>query len=459
MTDFVWSPQVGPQLHAITARKVVDELLYGGARGGGKTSLLLGSFAQDLDQGAAWRGILFRRSHPELDEVVKQSLEIYPATGGEWKVGRREWHWPNGAQLSFRHLDNEADVTRYQGHQYSILLWDELANHSSLDAYKAMLGTLRGPAKNKRVVSTANPGGRCHAEVKSYFGIDRAPNGYVPFRCKKSGMVRCYIPARVEDNKILLENDPGYIDRLHAVGDPALVAAWLEGDWDASPGSMFAVSRDSLVVDPFEIPDSWVIFAALDYGENNPTAGCLLAVDYDDDVWVINSYYASGAGAEHARGISRMIEGCPFTRGKHGVVGRAARQVLAPSDMWTKRAPGEASQARSVADTFTENGVYLHRANMDRVNGWRNIGNLLHHGRLKFFRGYSEPILDSLLSVQRDTRNMEDVAKGGDDHGADALRYGINHVYKPRKGTRPAAADGGRLIEQIIAEKPSSRYA
>ena len=61
--------------------------------------------------------------------------------------------------------------------------------------------------------------------------------------------------------------------------------------------------------------------------------------------------------------------------------------------------------------------------------------------------------------MQRDQRNMEDVAKGGDDHGADALRYGINHVYKPRKGVKPAASDGGRLIEQIIAEKPGSRYS
>lgn len=454
---YAWSPQLGPQLNAIVARNVVQELLFGGARGGGKSSYLCGDWLQDIEQGNNWRGILFRRSYPELDEIIRQTLEIFPLTGGVWKVGAKEWRWPNGAQLSLRHLDNEADIVNYQGHSYSWIGWDELPTWPSMQPYRQMLATLRGPAQNKRVRATGNPGGRCHGEVKSYFAIDRWPAGNVPFRDRRTGMVRLFVPSRVQDNRILLENDPDYIQRLQGVGDPDLVRAWLEGDWDSSPGSMFGVARDELLVEPFEIPDNWPLFCSLDYGEQNPTVGCLLAVDYDDDVWVVSSYYASGAGAEHARGVKNLIEQCPFTRGR-GIVGRSPRQVLAPSDMWTKRAPGEASQARSVADTFQEAGVFLTRANMDRVNGWRNVGNLLHHGRLKFFEGYADPILDSLLSVQRDTRNPEDVAKGGDDHGADALRYGVNHVYKARRRANTKQADGDKLISQLLRDEMQGRY-
>ena len=419
--EWAWSPQLGPQTNAIVARKVVQELFFGGARGGGKSSYLLGDWLQDIDQGQNWRGILFRRSYPELDEIIRQSLQIFPLTGGEWKVGAKEWRWPNGAQLSLRHLDNDADIINYQGHSYSWVAWDELPTWPSMDAYRQMLATLRGPAQNKRVRATGNPGGRCHNEVKRYFGIDKCPAGNVPFKDKRTGHVRLFVPSKVEDNQILLDNDPGYIQRLQGVGDPELVRAWLAGDWDSSPGSMFGVSRDQVLVEPFEIPSSWPLFVSLDYGEQNPSVGCLIAVDYDDDIWVINSYYASGAGAEHARGIKAMIEGCPFTRGRNDVVGRAPRMVLAPSDMWTKRSPGEAATARSVADTFQEQGIHLTRANMDRVGGWRAIANLLHNGRLKFFDGYTNRVVDSLLSVQRDSRNPEDVEKGGDDHGADCF--------------------------------------
>ena len=42
-----WKAQEGPQLKAIQMANI-PEMLYGGARGGGKTSWLLGDFAQDV---------------------------------------------------------------------------------------------------------------------------------------------------------------------------------------------------------------------------------------------------------------------------------------------------------------------------------------------------------------------------------------------------------------------------
>ncbi len=63
-TVTVWEPQPGPQSLAIAAQ-FVGELMYGGARGGGKSDYLLGDFLQDVPQGAVWRGIIFRRSYPD----------------------------------------------------------------------------------------------------------------------------------------------------------------------------------------------------------------------------------------------------------------------------------------------------------------------------------------------------------------------------------------------------------
>ncbi len=455
-TEFVWSPQMGPQAMAIMSGEAIDELFYGGAAGGGKSDFLLADAVQDVEQGSDWVGIIFRRHTTDMDELIHRSMEIYGPMGGEYKVGIRTWRFPGGAEIRLRHMDTDADFMKYMGHSYAYIGWDELPTWDSLRPYQMMKSRLRGPAQHKRIRATGNPGGKCHGEVKRYFAIDKYPDGYVPLQDKESKMVRCFIPARVQDNRALLDADPDYPNRLMGMGDPELTAAYLDGNWDVSLGAMFSAMRSDLLVDPFEVPENWPLFMAMDYGENNPTAAVLLAVDYDDDVWVVSSYYSSGAGAEHARGIEAMIDECRYTS-IGGAYGRQPRLLLAPGDMWTRRAPGDVSQARAPVDTFRDHGLPLSKANMDRVNGWRNIANLLYAGRLKFFRGSTERVVDSLLSLQRESRNPED-ASSGDDHGADALRYGINHVYKARKVEDRPLNDGGRLIDQLADDLIESRY-
>ena len=234
-----WRPQLGPQAIAIDARYVVDELFLGGGRGGGKSDYLLGDFLADVEQGAAWQGILFRRTYPELDELIRRSQVLY--RGAEYKVGRHEWRFPNGATLKFRHIDSVHDAAHYQGHAYTWCGWDELTNFSSLEPYDMLKATLRSAhnVKGMRIRATGNPGGPGHAAVKARF-VDVA-EPMTPYKDPVTGMTRVYIPARIYDNKKLLEADPRYLDRLKAVGDEALVQAWLEGVWEALVGSYFSI--------------------------------------------------------------------------------------------------------------------------------------------------------------------------------------------------------------------------
>lgn len=72
---------------------------------------------------------------------------------------------------------------------------------------------------------------------------------------EKRCVFRVFIPTRLSDNRILIEKDPNYINRLKSSGPPWLVRAWLEGDWDAEAGeSLFA--EKNLLVDglPVEFP-------------------------------------------------------------------------------------------------------------------------------------------------------------------------------------------------------------
>ena len=179
----------------------------------------------------------------------------------------------------------------------------------------------------------------------------------------------------------------------------------------------------------------------------------IIAVDFDDDIWVIDEYYRKGAGsADHARIIKAMIDNCPY-------VTERPRLKLAPADMWTKRAPGEASQALASKDSFEAIGLHLTRANSARVNGWRIIKDLMYAGRLKFFKGRTEQVVQSFSTVRRDPKDPEDVLEGGNDHPADGLRYGIKHTYKARKAPTKPDGDGQRLLDLLELDEPKYRYA
>jgi hypothetical protein len=269
-------PQAGPQTEAIR-KHWVTELFFGGAVGGGKSDFLLGDFAQDVPQrwGPWWRGILFRRTYGELEELISRSQEIYPPwfPGVEWKETAKTWVWPNGATLKMRYLEHSSDWMRYWGHQYTWIGWDELPSWPDLLAYQKLIARLRSahPVPNKRVRSTGNPGGPGHQAVKAYFGIDRQPLGGAVERDPTSGSTRLFVRSRVQDNRILLENDPGYVKRLHGLGSDALVKAWLEGDWTVVAGAYFPEwSMARHVIAPRALPEYWQRFRAMDWGSARP---------------------------------------------------------------------------------------------------------------------------------------------------------------------------------------------
>jgi len=453
-----WTPQPGPQERAIRAA-FVDELFFGGARGGGKSEFLMGDFAADVGHGSHWRGVLFRRTYPELDEIIERSKQIYYASfpGAEYKVGAKTWVFPTGAQLRLRHIENEGDADHYQGHSYSWIGFDELTQWPNLNAYnklKACLRTGGKRIKTRRIRSSGNPGGPGHNAVKSYF-IDVAPEGTV-YKDPKDRTTRMFIRSLVTDNKILLKNDPLYIERLKGVGDEQLVKAWLEGDWEVFIGQYFTNWDNSrVVVNSFEIPESWPLFGGMDYGETSPTSFGLYTVDYDYVCYRICEYYVAGrVASQHARDIRTMIESCPMTGG------RMPQAIYCDPSMFVKRRLSEFVQT-SPADVFAEHGLFLTPATNDRVTGWRVINDALLKGRLKVFHGWNEVLCKTLPSLPRSSRNPEDIDTDAEDHAADELRYAMMHIYKPAK--QRAVQDknpflGRNLLKSLHTHDRKGRY-
>ena len=126
--SIAWAPQRGSQ--ALVLACPISELLNDGTRGSMKTDTLLMDFAQHVGQGfgAAWRGILFRQSYPQLAEIVVRSKkwfnQIFPGAG--YNKNEHIWTWPTGEELLFRYMDSPDDYWNYHGHQYPWIGWEEI---------------------------------------------------------------------------------------------------------------------------------------------------------------------------------------------------------------------------------------------------------------------------------------------------------------------------------------------
>jgi hypothetical protein len=122
-----------------------------------------------------------------------------------------------------------------------------------------------------RILCGANPGNVGHLFVKATFvdGCGEMELRQMP--ANEGGMLRQYIPARLEDNPSMAADDPGYENRLEGLGSPELVRAMRRGDWDVIEGAFFQeFQRHIHVIQPFEVPEHWLRFGAFDWGSARP---------------------------------------------------------------------------------------------------------------------------------------------------------------------------------------------
>lgn len=448
-----WAPQPGPQTEAICATWC-EELLYGGAAGGGKTDFLLGDYLQDVEHfGAAWQGILFRRSMPELEEMIGRSMEIYPQVGAQWKEGRKRWEWANGAKLRMRYLEVDRDATRYQGGAYAWIGWDELGQHPTPFGYKYLRGRLRSahPVPRKRIRASANPGGVGHHWIKSKW-VTQNPLGGALMTDPDTGRDVMFIRAKLSDNKILMHNDPHYGDRLRGMGSEALVRAWLDGDWDIIAGAFFPeFSVEKHVVRPRTLPEEWTRFRSADWGSAKP---------FSVGWWAISD----GSLPEFPRGaLIRYREwyGIKTTPGGsfEPNVGLKLTAEEVGAGIFEREAGDKVSGGFLDPSAFAHNGgpsiaerifeggkrkVPFHAADNSRVakhgaqGGWDQLRARLKgdaDGRpMIYFFDTCVHAIRTLPALQHDQMRAEDVDTEGEDHAPDEIRYAcMSRPFVPLK--------------------------
>jgi hypothetical protein len=125
-----------------------------------------------------------------------------------------------------------------------------------------------------RILCGANPGNIGHLFVKRMFVDGAQPMELRPMPPEEGGKVRQYIPAVLEDNPSMAEDDPTYEHTLTGMGSPELVKAMRWGDWNVVLGAFFSMFDERRhIIEPFKLPDTWLKFAAHDWGSASP--GCV----------------------------------------------------------------------------------------------------------------------------------------------------------------------------------------
>lgn len=309
------SPQAGPQTMFMASK--ADIVIYGGAAGGGKTHALLLEALRHKDV-KGFGGIIFRKNYTQItaegglwDASHKLFSQVKNAESK--KTPKLHWRFEGGGKLSFAHLEREEDLKSWQGTEIAYIAFDELT-HFTKRQFLYMLSRNRTTCGVKPYVRAT-----CNPDVDSWVAdfiswwINQETgypiperSGHVRYMCVLNDTIywadnseeltekydvspeECktvtFIASRLEDNKILMESDPGYLANLKAMTEVDMERL-LYGNWKikASAGSFFKRTQigEFLVKAPDDLVAvcrAWDL-AATDKDENDNaayTAGVLM---------------------------------------------------------------------------------------------------------------------------------------------------------------------------------------
>lgn len=412
---------------------------YGGAAGGGKTDafLMLGVIICHAFKGA--RVVFMRRTFAELegpDGAINRSIELFSGVG-TYNETKHRWTFDDtGSQLYFGHCQHEKDRTKYQGNQINVLLIDE-ATHFTWMITDYLITRNRSvvPGLKPFAAMASNPGNIGHVWYSDLFDIHdlsggaEGPHQQIKHRLTPNGKYEdvYFIPAKLEDNQVLMKLDPDYERKLEDRGED-LVEALRWGNWQVFAGQAFRTwRRDRHVIEPAKIPAHWAKWRALDWGYVKPFCCLWLTMNPDSGrVYVYRELYIPGLTD---RQQARLI--LHFTPGDENIVTTYAD----PNSYWTRKTRSENNREieYTTADVYAEEGVILSRANNDRLDGKRKVDRLLADlpdGRpgLQVF-STCKSLIKEVPNLVYDDRQVEDVDSDQDDHAYDALRYGLTN-YK-----------------------------
>jgi predicted phage terminase large subunit-like protein len=404
-------PQSGPQSQFCAS--IADVVIYGGARGGGKSWSLVFEAARNIKI-PGYNAILFRRTSPELTgggSIWEESQKIYPWLGGRPRENVLDWVFPSGARIEFSHLQYAKDAAAHQSKQYALICFDELTHFTESQFWFLMSSNRStcGVRPYIRAATNPDPDSWVRRLIDWWIGDD----GFaIP---ERSGVVRwfvrsgddlhwadspeplramypdqpclslTFIPATLDDNKALTDADPTYRGKLLAL-PRVLRERFLGGNWDVRPSAGMYFQRSFFeVVD--EMPAEVVRrVRGWDKAASKPTP------EHPDPDWTAGVRYSkTPAGIFFIEHIERFREGPAGTESR--IVNTTTGDgPLVHSVHWQDPGAAGKTEVDHYARLLSGYVVKSHRASKDKVTFCEPVSAQAEHGNVKVVRGeWNEP--------------------------------------------------------------------
>lgn len=449
----------------------VDEILFGGSRGGGKTASLI---VDSVLRGRTWhyegeglsrrvvidkrsidypeyQALILRKNYKDLEtNFIPAAKRVYRPLGAKYSEKRQSFSFPSGALVFMGHCETERDLDKYIGGNFHYLGIEEV-NQFEEGWVQALKGSIRtvNPELKPLKRYTTNPGGIGHTWLKKRF-IEKCRPVFVEKRYSKkydlyhrvmmpgkpyydeSGNSVLFIPSGVFDNPYILDNDPNYVRVLKEL-DPVKRKMWLDGDWDVMGGLFFSEWNSLVHVIPaqsFTLDKSkQKIYRCIDYGSENPFACLFVAVDPDGYAVVFDEVYESGTvPSQQAELIMRKTVEWGLSEDDIYLTVLDPAMKVRNSEYY--------GTMRSVLDIYMEAGLRnLHLGDNNRVPGWVMFKEYLHIPDIgvPFLRFTSRCYhsLETVPNLVMSRKNVDDIDTRQEDHIADALRYLLMYLRVP----------------------------
>lgn len=294
MRKIVWTPHKGKQTYLFQCPAEV--ILYGGAKGGGKSESLIILSNRDCNKDG-YKALILRRTFPELERhIIERSHRLFGGVG-KYDSKNHRWTFPTPvkpgsrvsvggkATIEFGYLERDSDLDKYQGAEYARILVDESTQHPE-NRIRFMMTCLRSPVPNilRQLVLGSNPVGIGFGWHKLMFIIDRKPlHIYNDARWASDGKAvdhtTCFIPSTVWDNPTLLKNDPDYPKKLQTQHG-AVTRALLFGSWEETVNMALEFDFELHTCPARTIPEWATRWVGIDWGKTDQAASVWFAADH-----------------------------------------------------------------------------------------------------------------------------------------------------------------------------------
>jgi PBSX family phage terminase large subunit len=407
------------------------EVLLSGPAGTGKSRACL----EKLNLVAMQRPIraaIIRKTRKSLTQSAMTTLEskVLPQPNQvRFHEGDQEYRYPSGARVMVAGLDDPEKV----GSTEFDLVYVQEATELEEDDWGMLLRGLRnGVLSYQQLIADCNPS---------------SPDHWLKQRCNRGECL--LLESKHEDNPTLWQLGEGTwteFGKEYVAGLDSLQGYLYQrlrlGLWVAAQGMYFTEFDPQVhVCKPFEIPDEWPRWFAVDYGFAAPFCCLWFAREPETRrIFVYKELY--GAGLRDEQQAEKILEACADEPSM-------ALRVLDPS-MFNIRSE---QRRPSIASVYAEAGVWPVVPGMNsRKQGWAIVRRALAYdqdnpSRLQIFPTCKN-LLRTLPTMVVDPLDPEDLAdKVGsqktEDHAVDALRYGLCAEAQPPRPTEPIAVTFG----------------